>query len=166
MAEHDFPIDRTAILDFAAAIGETNPIYWDEAYAKSTPLGDVVAPPTFGIASAHWNPDYGLRGPRRIPARKVEKAASEGAPRSGGGAGGGNLTRVLHAEQRFEYKKPLQPGMRLTVSERRGNTWEKEGKRGGKLVFTEGITEYRDPQGELVLVATSVSVITGKAVEQ
>ena len=165
MAEHEFPVDRTAILTFAAAVGETNPIYWDAAYAKSTPLGDVIAPPTFGISSAHWNPDYGLRGTRKIPARKAEPKP-ESAARSGGGGGGGpNLTRVLHAEQRFEYKKPLQPGMKLTVTNRAGKTWEKEGKRGGKLVFTEGVTEYRDEKGELVLVATSVSVITGKAVE-
>lgn len=164
MAEHDFPIDRTAILTFAAAIGETNPIYWDDAFASQTPLGDVIAPPTFGISSAHWNPDYGLRGPRKIPARKAVAKSAESAPRSGGG--GPNLTRVLHAEQRFEYKKPLQPGMRLTVSTHAGKSWEKDGKRGGKLVFTEGITEYRDETGELVLVATSVSVITGKAVDQ
>jgi N-terminal half of MaoC dehydratase len=164
MAEHDFPIDRTAILTFAAAIGETNPIYWDEAFAARTPLGDVIAPPTFGISSAHWNPDYGLRGPRKIPARKAAAEQAESAPR--GGSGGPNLTRVLHAEQRFEYKKPLQPGMRLTISTRAGKSWEKEGKRGGKLVFTEGVTEYRDASGELVLVATSVSVITGKAVDQ
>ncbi len=167
MAEHDFPIDRTAILNFAAAIGETNPIYWDAAYAKGTPLGDVLAPPTFGISSAHWNPDYGLRGPRRIPARKAAEPKVESAPRSGGGGGGGpNLTRVLHAEQRFEYRKPLQPGMKLTVSRRPGKTWEKEGKRGGKLHFAEEVTEYRDGAGEIVLVATSVSVITGKAVDQ
>jgi hypothetical protein len=166
MSEHDFPIDRTAILTFAAAVGETNPIYWDAAYAKSTPLGDVIGPPTFAISSAHWNPDYGLRGPRKIPARKAaaEQPAAPSAPRSGGG--GPNLTRVLHAEQRFEYKKPLQPGMQLTVSRRPGKTWEKEGKRGGKLHFAEEVTEYRDASGELVLVATSVSVITGKAVDQ
>jgi hypothetical protein len=164
MAEHEFPVDRSAILTFAAAIGETNPIYWDEAHAKATPLGDVVAPPTFGIASAHWNPDYGLRGTRKIPARAVEKKA-ESAPRSGGGGGGGNLTRVLHAEQRFEYRKPLQPGMRLTVTTRPGKSWEKEGKRGGTLSFSESITEYRDASGEIVLVATSVGVVTGKAVD-
>jgi acyl dehydratase len=164
MAEHEFPVDRTAILTFAAAIGETNPIYWDEAYAKGTPLGGVIAPPTFGIAAAHWNPDYGLRGVRQIPARRD----AEAAPRAGGerSAGGGSLARVLHGEQRFEYKKPLQPGMKLTVSTRPGESWEKEGKRGGKLRFAETVTEYRDAAGELVLVATSVSVLTEKAVEQ
>lgn len=168
MAEHEFPIDRTAILTFAAAIGESNPIYWDRDYARSTPLGDVIAPPTFGISSAHWDPGYGLRGLRKIPARKAaEPPPAASAPKSGGDATGGrNLTRVLHAEQRFEYRKPLQPGTRLMVSTRPGKTWQKEGKRGGTLAFSESITEYRDEAGEIVLVATSVGVVTGKAVEQ
>lgn len=161
MSEHEFPVDRTAILNFAAAVGETNPIYWDETFAATTPLGGIVAPPTFGIASALWNPEYGLRGLRQIPPRTEPRA-----PREGGGGGGGNLARVLHGEQRFEYKKPLQPGMRLTVSSRPGKSWEKEGKKGGKLKFSETITEYRDAAGELVLVATSVGVLTEKAVER
>jgi acyl dehydratase len=161
--DYDFPVDRTAILNFAAAIGETNPIYWDAASAAGTPLGDVIAPPTFGVASAHWNPNYGLRGMRRIPPR-VEPPPSEARPRSGGGGGG--LARVLHGEQRFQYHKPMQPGMKLRVTTRAGNAWEKEGKKGGKLKFTETVSEYRDESGELVLVATSVGVLTEKAVEQ
>jgi hypothetical protein len=162
--DYDFHVDRTAILNFAAAIGETNPIYWDAASAAGTPLGDVIAPPTFGVVAAHWNPNYGLRGTRKIPPR-VEPPASEAKPRSGGGGGGG-LTRVLHGEQRFAYHKPMQPGMKLRVTTRPGKVWEKEGKKGGKLKFNETISEYRDESGDLVLVATSVGVLTEKAVEQ
>src|SRR4030095_6283683 len=102
-----FPVDLTAIMLFASAIGETNPIYYDEDYAAKTPLEGVIAPPTSAIAPAHGAPDYFLRGIRRIPAPKpkpVPKAASGGgAAGGGGGGGGGNLTRVLHGEQRFLY---------------------------------------------------------------
>jgi len=165
--EYDFFVDRTAILTFAAAIGETNPIYWDAAAAARTPLGDVIAPPTFGVASAHWNPHYALRGTRRIPVPREQPAARESASRSGGGSGGGgSLARVLHGEQRFAYHKPLRPGMKLRVTTRPGKTWEKEGKKGGRLKFSETVSEYRDEAGELVLVATSVGVLTEKAVEQ
>jgi hypothetical protein len=59
----------------------------------------------------------------------------------------------------------MRVGMRLTVTSRPGKSWEKEGKRGGKLRFTETITEYRDERGELVVAATSVGIITEKAVE-
>lgn len=163
MADYEFPVDRTAILNFAAALGETNPIYWDEAHAQATPLGGVIAPPTFAVASALWNPDYGLRGIRQIPQRPAPPAGA-GAAREGRGGGGGS-TRLLHGEQRFTYHQPLRPGMRLTAASRPGRAWEKEGKRGGKLRFSETITELRDERGELVVTATSVGIITEKAVE-
>jgi hypothetical protein len=55
--------------------------------------------------------------------------------------------------------------MELTVTSRAGRSWEKQGKRGGRLRFAETITEYRDPQGERVLTAVSVGIVTEKAVE-
>jgi acyl dehydratase len=163
-----FPVDLTSIMLFASALGETNPIYYDEDYAAKTPLAGVIAPPSFAVAFAHWDPDYFLRGVRRIPAPKPKPAAPPaGAPAaaSSGGGGGGNLTRVLHGEQRFIYHQPIQPGMRLTVTQRRGRSWQKEGKRGGTMHFNEFITEYRDADGELVTTAINVGIVTGKAVE-
>jgi hypothetical protein len=55
--------------------------------------------------------------------------------------------------------------MRLRVSMRPGKSWEKEGRRGGRLRFSEMVSEYRDESGELVLTATSVGIVTAKAVE-
>lgn len=162
MDDYEFPVDRTAILNFAAALGETNPVYWDEADARTRKLGGVIAPPTFAVASALWNPDYGLRGIRRVPARPAPP--ERGQPESGGRRGGGSA-RLLHGEQHFTYHQPMRPGMRLTVSNRAGRSWEKEGKRGGTLRFTETITELRDERGELVVTASSVGILTEKAVE-
>jgi acyl dehydratase len=164
-----FCVDRTGILLFASALGETNPIYWDEEYAKKTPLGGVIAPPTFAISSAHWDPNHALRGARKIPAappRAPQPSAAAGPAGGGGGGGGGlNLARVLHGEQRFEYHKPIHPGMTLTVTQRAGQSWTKEGKKGGTMRFSESISEYRDEKGELVVTATSVGIVTEKAVQ-
>jgi hypothetical protein len=55
--------------------------------------------------------------------------------------------------------------MTLSVAGRPGRSWEKEGKRGGRMRFAETITEFRDEQGELVVTATSVGIVTEKAVE-
>jgi len=161
MAEHEFPVDRTGILLFASALGETNPIYCDEEYAQKTELRGVIAPPTFAISSAHWNPTYALRGARQLPPAPRRAPKSEGI----GSEAGGDLTRVLHGEQRFEYHQHLRPGMRLRVATRPGKSWEKEGKRGGKLRFSESITELRDENDELVVTTTSVGIVTEKAVE-
>ena len=159
-----FPVDLTAIMLFASALGESNPVYYDEVRAKATPLGGVIAPPTFGAASAHWNPHHFFRGVRRIPAPGPSGTAGAPAARTERGEGGG-AARILHGEQRFEYHAPLRPGMRLRVVTRPGKTWEKEGRRGGTLRFSESVSEYRDEEGRLVLVSTSVGIVTEKAVE-
>ena len=44
----DFPpVTKEEIVNFAAALGETNPLYTDEAAAAQSPYGGLVAPPTF-----------------------------------------------------------------------------------------------------------------------
>jgi acyl-CoA thioesterase FadM len=72
----------------------------------------------------------------------------------------------LHAEQHFEYFRPLRPGDVLTVEYRDGESWEKESKRAGKLTFRERIAEYRDASSELVVRARSVSVTTERPVDK
>jgi acyl dehydratase len=158
----EFPVDLTSIMLFASAIGETNPIYYDQQYAEQTALGGVIAPPSFLMAASHWNPEYPLRGVRKIPPPPPREETAGSTAQGGGGAG---LTRLLHGEQRYEYHAPVRPGMRLTVSTRPGRVWEKEGRRGGTMQFRETISEYRDEGGELVVTATGVSIVTGKAVE-
>ena len=59
-------------------------------------------------------------------------------------------TGGLHAEQQYNYHRPLRPGEVLTSEVKQGAVWEKESKRAGKLTFRERITEYRDQSGELV----------------
>ena len=58
---YTFYVDRTAIMLFASAIGETNKIYYDEASAKETPVGGIIAPPSFPTASSQWDGAYFLR---------------------------------------------------------------------------------------------------------
>ena len=87
----------------------------------------------------------------------VKREAPSG---EGGGNGGG-----LHAEQHFEYHRHIKPGDVLTATYKPGKTWEKEGKRSGKLVFSENITEYHDQNGELVITARGVGVRTERVVD-
>jgi hypothetical protein len=75
------------------------------------------------------------------------------------------MARGLHAEQHFEYHRHLWPGDVLRAETRPGDTWEKEGRRAGKLVFSETITEYRDRNDEVVITARSVGVRTERAPE-
>ncbi len=165
MAAERFPVEASHIMMFARSVGDPNPIYYDEEHAAGTEPGRIIAPPTFAQASAQFDPDYFLRpkigepwfGSGRNPTGIVRESGSGG----GGGGGGG-----LHAEQHFEYHRHVGPGDVLTATTRPGETWEKQSKRAGKLVFTESITEYRDQNGELVITARGVGVRTEKPVEQ
>jgi hypothetical protein len=160
MAVEKFPVEAGHIMLFARAIGDANRIYYNEDYAKNTEVGSVIAPPTFVQASAQFDPDYRLRpkiGEPWFGSGKEPTGVQRGS--SGGGTG-------LHAEQHYEYHRHPKPGDVLTATVKPGNTWEKQGRRAGKLIFTETITEYRDQQGELVVTARSVGVRTERPVEQ
>ena len=84
--------------------------------------------------------------------------AGPGGTSGGGGRGG------LHAEQEFEYLRPLRVGETLTVHKRAGKTWTKEG-RSGVLDFSERHTEFHDADGKVVARSTTVTVIKRAADE-
>jgi acyl dehydratase len=171
MAKRRFPVEAGHILMFSRAVGDPNPIYSDAEYAAKSEVGGIIAPPTFVQASAQFEPDYGLRpkigepwfgsGKEPTGIKRREKGEAKSGARPSGAAAGG-----LHAEQHFEYHRPLRAGEVLESETKRGKTWEKEGRRGGKLVFSETITEYRDQDGELVVTARGVGVRTERVIEQ
>ena len=142
MTAQRFPVEAGHIMTFARAIGDPNPVYeytGDES--------ETIAPPTFAMAGAQFDPDY--------PLRPVPGKEWPGSGRSPGlvleGAGG------LHAEQHFVYHRHLRPGDVLTGKTFPGAGWEKTG-RSGVLKFTEQISEFRDQRGELVITMRSVGV--------
>jgi acyl dehydratase len=180
MAIEEFPVEASHILMFARSIADPNPVYADAAYAATTDVGSVIAPPTFVQASAQFDPDYFLRpklgerwfGSGATPSGLMRPASNDAAkptdssdpapskPASGASAG------ILHAEQHYTYHQPLRAGDVLTAEVKPGATWTKEGRRGGTLEFSESITEYRNAAGELVVTARGVGVRTSQVVKQ
>ena len=145
-----FPVEATHIMMFNRSIGD---------FSNDGMDGDFVAPPTFPQAVAQFDPDYSLRIKPGVDwfGSGKDPSGVKGTPTSSGG---------LHAEQHFEFKRPIRPGDLLTVVAKPGRTWEKESKRAGKLMFSERITEYRDQNDELVCTARSVGVKTERPVDQ
>jgi len=160
-----FPVEAGHILMFARSIGDPNLVYEDEAHATGTEAGAIIAPPTFVQASAQFDPDYFLRPKIGAPwfgsGKEPTGIKRDGGSGGGGGGGGGGL----HAEQHYEYHRPLRAGDVLTATSTPGKTWEKEGRRAGKLIFSESVTEYRDQDGELVVTARGIGVRTERPVE-
>jgi acyl dehydratase len=178
MAVERFPIEAGHVLMFARSIGDPNPVYADPEAAAAGEAGAIIAPPTFVQASAQFDPTYGLRprigqpwfGSGRNPSGLMRagpepEAAVGDKPRRSGGGGGGGGGGGLHAEQHYEYHAPVKVGDVLSATTRRGETWEKEGRRAGKLVFSETITEYRNQDGALVVTARGVGVRTERPAE-
>jgi N-terminal half of MaoC dehydratase len=163
MAIERFPIEAGHVMMFARAIGDPNPVYADADVAAASEAGAIPAPPTFVTASAQFDPDYPLRPKAGEPWFGSGREATGAKPSSGGGGagggeGGGGGTS-LHAEQHYEYHRPLVVGDVLHARGRKGDTWEKQG-RSGTLKFTELITEYLDADDEVVITARTVAVLT------
>jgi acyl dehydratase len=83
-------VEKGSIRKFAEAIGETNPIYFEEAAARAAGYRSVVAPPTF---------------PTTLRAGSDLREGLLLAPGK----------HLLQAEQSFEYARPIVAGDKLTV---------------------------------------------------
>ncbi|HZP40892.1 MAG TPA: MaoC family dehydratase N-terminal domain-containing protein [Candidatus Binatia bacterium] len=127
-------VELGKIREFAKAVKDPNPVYADEAAC--------VAPPTFLMTVAHWVGDLGAT-------RSAVKL---------------DYRRLLHGEQEFEYLAPIRPGDVLTFRSRTKEVFEKAGKRGGKMLFVIGETEYRNQRGTVVAYTRSTVIETADAV--
>ncbi len=157
MSKVTFPVEASHIMMFARAVADDNPVYRDAEKARASEVGGIIAPPTFGQAASQFDPNSAMRpkvGEKWFGSAKGPTGI-EGKPQSSG---------TLHAEQHFEYHRPMRPGDVLTGETKAGKSWEKESNRAGKLLFSERITEYRDQNGELVLSIRGVTVKTERPV--
>ena len=133
-------VERGKIREFARAIKDDDPLYFDEAYATRT-AGGIMPPVTFLQTLSHW--DDG-RGRLRLPF---------------------DLKRVLHGEQEYEFLAPIHVGDVLTAVSTLVDVYEKPGKRGGSMNFAVTETEYRNQQGALVARARHITIETGQIVK-
>lgn len=123
-------IEKGAIRRFARALGETNPIYFEEEAAREAGYRSLVAPPTFAVTLGR-NPIPGLTLPR---------------------AG------IIHGEQEFRYGRVMQAGDQIDVSGWLSELREVNGSRGSMTLLTL-ITEGFHADGALAFQSRSVFII-------
>lgn len=150
MAVQHFPIEAGHIMCFARAIGDSNPKF-DYTDPRTDPVS-MIAPPTFVQSSVQYDRSTDLRP---IPGQPWRGSG----PTDGTAADPGQGPR-LHAEQYFDYVRSIRVGDVLLPTAAAPRSWEKRNRHGRLLCFTETVTEYRDHDGELVVTARSVSVLT------
>ena len=136
----EFPIEWSKVSEFARAIKDPNPVYYDAAIAEKE-CGGIPIPPTFLQAAAFWQNE-------------------ESSPRLDF-----DLRRILHGEQEFEFFKPIFVGDLLTGVARLADIIEKEGGRGGKMTMMIMETEYTNQRGDKVATARSTLIETGQVVK-
>jgi acyl dehydratase len=109
-------VEKGALRFFAKAIGETDPIYTDEAAARNSGHPSLPVPPTFLLC---------LESQASDPGKLLEVAKLD-------------LRKILHAEQQFTYHTMAFAGDRLTFTARIADMYD---KKGGALEFV--VTESR-----------------------
>lgn len=115
-------ITKEAILAFAAAVGETNPLYTDEAFAKAQGYRGLVAPPTF----------YAVIRTSALPDPKVQFGTTQ-----------------FNAGQHCEFGDVICAGDTITVKAVVSDVYAKTG-RTGTMVFTVRRHYYENQFGERV----------------
>ena len=137
-----YDVTKRDIRRFSQAIGETNPIHFDEDYAKSSRYGTIVAPPlfcqmfTFEDVPADRLPGDGS---------PVEMDVPLPAQRTVGGASS------------YEIFQPVKAGDRITVKSSLRDVFAKEG-RSGRLYFVVVETEFSNQENEPVAKETATYI--------
>lgn len=128
---YTFEVEKGDVIRYAQAIGDGSPLFTDEAAARLTRHGGIVAPPTYLIVMRILEPhDVKLRGP---------------------------YTRSVDGGSHWTYLEPVRPGDRLTARVKLVDLYEREGSLGPMLFVITEIT-YVNQFGRVVLVQRDTAI--------
>ena len=117
---HD--VEKGAIIKFAEAIGDTNPIFNDEVAARQSKYGGMIAPPTFLRSMSAGTLKVDFRNP---------------------------YSANLDGGSEWEYFEPIRPGDRITVTTKIADLYERAGRL-GNMLFLVRETKYVNQFGNTV----------------
>ncbi len=130
-----YEVSREKIKEFADAIGDANPIYRGVDAAQAAGHKDVIAPPTFvtiinlrAINVIIHDPELGL-----------------------------DYGRMVHADQTFQYARPVRAGDRLTIATEVEDITARLGND-----FLTIRAEINTEDGELVCTTRATLVVRGR----
>jgi acyl dehydratase len=128
-------VERGRLRTFAKAVGETDPVYFDDAAARAAGHRAMLAPPTFAFCFGFDDP-AGMTYLHEL-----------GIP----------IPRMLHGEELIRTHRPICVGDRVRCTRRVGDIYQ---KKNGALEFVVFETEVRNvATEELVAELRSVLVI-------
>ena len=128
----EFEVEKGMIRRFAIAIGDSNPLYSDEAFAASTRYGGIIAPPTFLFEWNHHK--HSVLSPESRRSLFVDLDRQP---------------RLLRGINEYEFILPLRAGDVITTRSRVADVYEKQG-RSGQLIFMVCETDYFNQEPNLL----------------
>ncbi len=133
---------------FALTVGDFNPSYFDDDYARARGLKGMIVPPTFLTAMISW----GIGAPE-------DRLLSDGMP-PGHGQQPENIRglRRMAGGQNHKFHCPVYPGDALLRKTRITSVQERQG-RSGNFVTMEWLDRYFNQQDELVLECEVTSIL-------
>lgn len=126
-----FEVEKGTIRRFARAIGETNPIHFDEDAAKASGYPGLIAPVTFPCALQYFE--------SVLEVLEINSSA------------------IMHAEEEYEYFKPVFAGDMIEVTHTLVDAYEKQAPN-GLLVFVVIETRGADRKSKPVFKGRRVLV--------
>ncbi len=130
----EYEIGREKMKEYASAINDSSPYYFDREVGKKSEYGDNIAPPNFaavysllGCANLFFDPELAL-----------------------------NFAMLVHGEQEFEWLRPVKPGDVITTT---GKIVDIAEKGNNDVISYEA--ESKNQDGDVVTVARATFVIRG-----
>jgi len=132
---HVREVEKGAIRRYAEAVGNDNPLYYDEEYASKSRYGGIIAPPGFFGWSAE-------------PVAASEAIVGLMTAMINAGYAG-----ILDGGISYEFYLPVRAGDTLVASPKVKDVTAKEG-RTGTMMICQFETSYLNQKGDLVAKAT------------
>ena len=129
---HEYEVGREKIREYANAVGETNPVYFDRQAATDAGFRDVVAPPMFAV---------------------VYSAGSVGPPIFDQEVGI-DFMRMVHGGQEFVWGEPVCAGDVITTTTTFKDFSEKDGR---KFYVFESVS--KNQEGQEVVRGTWTNIV-------
>lgn len=125
-------IDKWLVKLFLDAVGDYNPLYTDEEFARKTRFGGTIAPPSLFNTALMRNEQTELPFPMPV-------------------------MRMLDGGGDFEFFKPVRVGDVLTARTKLANIKEREG-RVGRMVFLDIETTWTNQNKEVVVIGHAIRI--------
>lgn len=137
-------LGRASLRYFALAVGDANPLYTDDAYAREHGYPGVIAPPTLICETNQY----------------------AGVPREPDGYAGHSWhlevpgTQLIRGGNSYVFHRPVLPADVVTATWRITDMKERTSSRGQEMLIVTSVAEFTSASGEPLVTNTETLIYT------